>query len=406
MAGGAAADGDDSGAERSVREQWTVVLGVTAVSAALAAYEISPASVTPLVRDSLGVGATEAGLVVSVMFGVGVFSSLPTGALLDRTNSRTVVAVAVAVALVAGGWGWVAAERGSYPGVLASRALGGIAYIAVWNAGIDVVSRTVAAEYRATAVGTFTASGPVGFAVGQSTSPVIAASFGWPAISVAFTAASVVGLAVFWVPSRGLGHADGGPAPSLAEFAAVLRLRSVWLAGLLGFLAYALYLFVNSWAPSYLTDEVGLALGVSGVLVAVFPAVGVGSRVAGGVLSDRLFEGRRRPVLLGSFVATAPCLFALAALRVIPVLVAALLVAGFAVQLTLGLAFAYVRELVEPRVAATAVAFLTAVGLAGAFVAPIAGGALVAAFGYEPAFLLAGALSVVGVAAAWVLPEP
>jgi MFS family permease len=52
------------------------------------------------------------------------------------------------------------------------------------------------------------------------------------------------------------------------------------------------------------------------------------------------------------------------------------------------------------------VAFQTSVGLAGAFVSPIAGGAVVDTAGFEVAFLLAGALAVLGTVLAWRAPEP
>lgn len=106
-----------------------------------------------------------------------------------------------------------------------------------------------------------------------------------------------------------------------------------------------------------------------------------------------------------SFLFAGPALVALAFLQSIAALVVALLCAGFAIQLTLGLSFAYVRELVDKRVAATAVAFQTSVGLAGAFVAPLAGGALIEATDYSTAFLVASALAVGGVAIAWAAPE-
>jgi predicted MFS family arabinose efflux permease len=403
------AGSDSSGvttrAARSERERWILVGGLSLISVALSANEIVPASVTPLIRASMGIDATKAGLVVGSMFGAAVVASLPVGALLDRTNSRVAIALAIAVSLVVGVWGWMAAERNAYYLLIASRLVGGAAFVTIWNAGIDIVSRAVEPSRRATAVGIFTASGPVGFALGQGGGPTIAAQFGWPAIFLVFNAVPLVGLAMYWPTSRGLGRSDAGAAPSLAEFGSVLRDRSVWLVGGLGFLAYSLYLFVNSWAPSYLTDEVGLAIGLSGLLVAVFPAVGIVSRVSSGLLSDRLFGGRRRPVLLLSFLFTVPALMVLATLRSVAALVVALLVAGFTIQLTLGLSFAYVRELVDRRVAATAVAFQTTLGLAGAFVAPIAGGALIEAAGYETAFLVGSGLALVGVAFVWVVPE-
>jgi sugar phosphate permease len=192
----------------------------------------------------------------------------------------------------------------------------------------------------------------------------------------------------------------------LSDLGRVVTNRRVWTVGLLGFLSYALYLFINSWAPSYLTEDLQLSLELSGALVALFPAVGVLSRVTGGVLSDTLFGGRRRPIVLLSFLVATPIIAGFTAIRPVPVVVAALLVAGFAIQLCLGLVFAYVRELVEPAVAATAVAFLTSVGLAGAFIAPIAAGWLIDASNYETAFLVAGTLGVLGALLAWYAPEP
>jgi predicted MFS family arabinose efflux permease len=395
----------DTTTNRSRTSLLALVGGASLVSAGLAAYEIAPASVTPLVRESLGVSASAAGLVVGVMFGTAVVASLPVGGVLDRTDSRRAIAVAVGALLVAGVWGYLAGRAGSFVGVLASRVLGGVAFVVVWNAGIEIVSEAVGSEIRATAVGAFTASGPVGFALGQATGPVIAARFGWSAVLVAYVGIVLVGLALFWGPSRGLGGV-GGTSPSLAAFGGVLRNRGVWLVGALGFLGYALYLFVNSWGPSYLTDVRGFPLAASGLLVALFPAVGVVSRVAGGALSDRLFGGRRRPVVVGSFLVATPLLVAITRVSTLAALVAALLLAGLAIQLTLGLSYAYVRELVDPTVAATAVAFQTSVGLAGAFLAPIAGGAVIEAAGYRPAFLLVAGLGAAGVLVAWRAPEP
>jgi predicted MFS family arabinose efflux permease len=391
--------------QQTHQSTWGIVAGASLISTGLAAYEIVPASVTPLIRDSLGIGPTIAGFLVGIMFGTAVIASLPAGAVLDRTDPRNVMALAVLTLLVAGTWGWIAGRQGDYRSVIASRALGGVAYVVVWNAGIDIVSRAATSENRATAVGIFTASGPIGFALGQGTGPVIAHRFGWPTIFIAFTGLTVIGLVVFWPASRGIGTSRGD-APSVQEFGAVLRNREVWSVGLLGFLGYSLYLFVNSWGASYLTTELGLSLAVSGLLVAVFPAIGVVSRISSGLLSDRVFGGRRQPIVFGSFAVAAPLVLVFTQFRSLPLLVALLLLTGFAVQLTLGLSFTYVREVVDSRVAATAVAFQTSVGLAGAFLAPIAGGVVVDQAGFDTAFLLAGGLAICGIVVAWRAPEP
>ncbi|QLG28281.1 MFS transporter [Halorarum halophilum] len=402
---GSAGSTSADGAGTADRAPWGLLVGASLIAVSLGAYELVPASVTPLLRESLGVGPSAAGLLVSVTFGTAVVASLPVGVVLDRTDSRRAIAAAVGLLLVAGVWGWQAGADGSYPSLLASRVLGGVAYVVVWNAGIDVVGRSFPADRQATAVGTFTASGPLGFAVGQGVGPIIADALGWPAVFPAFAASALVGLTLFWPTSRGRGRAVDTPTPTLSDLGAVVTNRRVWIVCGLGFLAYAVYLFMNSWAPSYLTEELRLSLAVSGVLAALFPAVGILSRVTGGLLSDRLFDGRRRPVVLLAFLVSTPIVAGFTALRTVPVVVAALLVAGFAIQLCLGLVFAYVRELVEPAVAATAVAFLTSVGLAGAFLSPIAAGALIGATGYGAAFAVAGVLGLLGVVLAWYAPE-
>lgn len=398
----------DGGPEGASGTDWRtvgLVAGASLISASLAAYEIVPASVTPLIQASLNVSSTVAGLLVSVMFGTAVVASLPAGAILDRSDTRRVMTLAVVALFIAGIWGWFAGRGGNYWSVIASRAVGGIAYVFVWNAGIDIVSRAVDAEHRATAVGIFTASGPVGFAIGQATGPLIAARFGWPTIFIAFTGLGLLGLLVFLPTSRGLGAARSD-APSPADFGSVLRNRTVWLIGALGFLSYALYLFINSWGATYLTRELGVSLAVSGALVAVFPAVGVLSRVTSGLVSDRIFDGRRRPVLIASFAVAAPLVLVFTRLRSVWLLVGVLLLSGFAIQLTLGLSFSYVREVVESHVAATAVAFQTSVGLAGGFLSPIVGGAVVDRAGFDVAFFLVGLLAVAGFVLAWRAPEP
>ena len=228
---------DAETAVTSERARWGLLAGTIIMSAALSAYELVPASVTPLVRESLGVSASEAGLLVSVMFGAAVIASIPVGVVLDRTNSRYAIAVAVGFLLVAGVWGWQAATAGAYWSLVASRVLGGIAYIVIWNAAIDIVGRSFDPARQGTAVAAFTASGPVGFAIGQSTGPIIAAQFGWPAIFPMFTGIACVGLLVFWPSSRGSGHASGTATPTLSDLGRVVTNRRVWTAASLAFSA-------------------------------------------------------------------------------------------------------------------------------------------------------------------------
>jgi len=385
---------------------WTVLAGAFLLNAAAGAYEIVPASVTPVAMESLGVGPVAAGWLVSVMFLTAVVASVPVGVALDRVDVDRLVAAATVTLVVAGLWGWQAAAAGDYDALFLSRILGGMAFVVIWNAGNVVVGAAFGAETRATAVGVFTASAPAGFALGQFSGPLVAEAVGWSAVFVVYGAPALLGLGVYLL---GGGHDAGdadAPAPSLADLGDVLTDRGVWIVSILGFLAYALYLFVNSWLPTYMTETSTLTTAEIGLFVALFPAMGALSRTSGGVISDRLFGARRRPVALLSFAVTAPTFVAFVLTDDVVLLVGLLAVSGYFVQLGLGLFFSYVREIVAPTVASTAVSILTAVGLFGAFASPIGAGWLIDRTGSYPlAFGLATALTVVAVGLAWFAPR-
>lgn len=383
-----------------------MLVGLWLVNVGAAAYEIVPASVAPLLRAGLGVGPTAAGAVVAVMFGVAVLGSIPLGVAVDRVDTRLAVVAATVLLFGSGIGGWWAASRGDYALLMATRVGGGAAFVTVWNAGAAAVGRAFPPARRATAIAAFSTSGPAGFGVGQLTGPLVAGAAGWEAVFVSFLPIALVGLGVYLPASAGTATEAVADPPGLASFRRVLGDRRVWHVSALAFLAYAVYLFVNSWMPTYLTDGLGVSLAASGAMTGAFALVGVASRFSGGALSDRLFGSRRRPVVLVSFVASVPLVAALGFLDVVPVLLLAMLGAGYFVQLTLGLSLAYARELVEASVATTAIAVATSLGLAGAFLAPlVAAEVFVLTGSYGATFALAVAATVVGVALAAVAPE-
>ena len=382
-----------------------LVAGLFVLSAAAAAYEIAPASVIPLVSDSLGVGPTAASGLVSVMYATAVVTSLPLGFALDRIGARRAVGVAGLCLIVAGAWGWAAASDGAYLWLLLSRVLGGVAYMVVWNSGATLAGTVVEPEYRATAVGLFTASAPVGFALGQFGSPHVARAAGWAVALPTFATLGAVGVAVFLVSTRGRTLRVDASRPDRSALSDLFGDRTVWSLAALCFLAFSLYLFLNTWLPSYLNEELDLSLALSGLVTALFPAVGVVARSLSGVLSDRAFGGRRRPVVLGAFGLATPTVLGLVYARRLVAILALLALAGFAIQLSIGLLFTYVAEVVPSSVRTTAVALLTSVGLLGAFAAPLAAGVIIQTAGYELAFLVAAGVAVVGLAVAWATPE-
>ena len=390
----------------SQRATLGLLSGFFVLSTAAAAYEIAPASVLPLIQTSLGLTASTAGWLVSIMYATSVITSVPAGIVLDRFSVRWMTLLGTVALVVAGVWGWHTATSGAYLWLLVSRVLGGIAYVIFWNAGANVVGSAVAPQRRATAVGVFTASAPVGFALGQFGSPLIARIAGWPAIFPLYAALGVVGVTLFLLATRH--HVPGveTAAPDRTALRKLFTSQAVWIVCVLSFLAYSLYLFVNTWLPSYLVNRFGISLAASGLLTALFPAIGALGRSSSGGVSERVFNGRRRPVVVASFAIATPAVVAFVFISQLRLVVCVVVVVGFAIQLVTGLLFSYITELVPPSVQTTAVALLTSVGLFGAFAAPIAAGSIIDRTGYGPAFLVAGGVAFLGVLLALRAPEP
>jgi len=376
-----------------------VVVSVLLTSVASGAYEIVPASTTPVLVDLLGASAAEVNWLVSVMLGVGVVASIPTGAVVDRFGATWSFAFAAGLFILGGAASWQFAGRGAYWPVLWSRVVAGFGFVLVWNTGL-----TVFGQFRnaATATGLFTASGPIGFAVGHLTGPTVASEFGAAAVFLAYPLLFVPALAgIFagWEPE--LAGGGTGEIPTLESVFGVARDRAVLLVCALGFVAYSLYLFVNSWVPTYLTAELSLSLAQSGALTAMFPLLGAAARASGGVVTDRLFGGRTRPVVLASLAVSGVALAGIAVSTTYLVVAAFLLVGGYFVQLSLGLFYSVVPDVVDDADVTTAVALLTSLGLFGAFSAPLVAGGIIEATGaYAAAFGYALALAVGGLALA------
>jgi nitrate/nitrite transporter NarK len=368
-------------------------------------YLIVPTSVLQLVMADFAIGPATAGWLVSVMFGVQAVVSTPTGIGLDRVNNRYAIVAAVLLLATGGGVGWWTATKELYDWLLISRTVGGLGVVLAWNAGTNIVSRASTNSRRASLLGIYTASAPAGFALAHLTGPIVANQFNWQIVFLIYLPFNLLGFGIFFVASTSLNLSSGGKTHAqFADFRRVLLRRDVWHIAALGFVIYSLYVFVNSWLPTYLSERLDLSLVASGLAVAVFPAVGIVSRSFGGVLADRIFGGRR-PVLLLSFFASFPAFIIMGFATEPMAVLTALIFGGLAIQLGIGLLYAYVQTLVPPNVEATAIAFLTAISVLGSFSAPLVGGILIEQTGsYTPAFGYVGLVLVAGVVLSWWAP--
>jgi nitrate/nitrite transporter NarK len=383
-----------------------LLVGTWFLSVVTQGYIIVPAGVLAEVAATFSVPETTAIWVVSICPGTWALTNFMAGSFIDRYGDVRLAVVATVVTVLACLWNWQAALAGSFWAFLAGRALAGVALGVIWTASANLVGRAVPPRLLGTTLGLFTTSAPTGFAVAQFLCPGVARSTGWPALFVFVAVLCLVGLAVFLlgVAVVDLDAREAAPIDR-ADVAGVVRNRGVLFGCAMAFAAYSLYLFLNSWMPTYLSQAFTVSLATSSLLAAVFPAVGILSRAGGGIVSDRLFGGDRIPVLKVSFLLTAPAVAAIALTSRLGVLLLVLLGSGFVIQLTFGVVYSYVREMVDEHTAGTALSFLGTAGMAGAFSAPIVAASLLSWAGsYAAAFGYAVSLGVVGILLAWRAP--
>jgi nitrate/nitrite transporter NarK len=385
---------------------WTVIALCWLLYVFVGAYQIAPASVLPLIADRLSLGAGAVSWVTSVLFLSMAVTAIPIGMALDGVDNRTAILVGSLWLFVATLWSAQAAAAGHYPSLLASRLFGGPALILIWTASVNVTGSLAPADRQATAITLYATSVPLGLAVGQFATPLIAELFGWEFSLPAYGLAALSVAVVFWIDSREWEtNVATGRRPSREEFLAVFRHRGVQGIALLGFLTISVMFIINNWMPTYLQDRYQLSLARSGLFAAIFPAIGLFSRASSGLLSDRVFGSRRKPVVALAFLLAAPATIGIVLVDAVVPTLALLVVAGFCSQIGQVLLFVYVRELVPANVVGTALAVLNAMGFFGAFLAPIVTGVLIERSGtYVLTFVGTGA--VAGIVAFLVLLIP
>ena len=383
----------------STTRPWLALAGCFLVAAGFNAYVFAPASIMPPFVAAFGIDKPAAGLSISVIFLAWVLVQIPSGYLLDRYDNRVLVWAGVAVFLVAAVSGLVAP---TYPTFLATRFVGGATAVFLWTANANIVAQSFPPARRAVGTSLFVTSAPAGVTLAQAAGPPLSAVVGWRGVVAAYAVVTVCGLPLF---VRALDTPIRNESTlSLSGFATALGDRRVLAIAVSSFCAYSLFVFFNSWMPTYATEVIGVGAGTAGALAALLPAMGLAARPGGGWLSDRI-GGRRRPVIVAAFLLVVPALVAAAMATSVVGFAAALLLAGVGSQLGTGVFYVYVEEVSPAESGGTSLAVLMTLSIAGSLLAPVTAGWLVEAVSWGAAFGFGGLLAVGGIAAIARLPE-
>ena len=141
--------------------------------------------------------------------------------------------------------------------------------------------------------------------------------------------------------------------------------------------------FVIPFLSLYLTDQRGIPISQSGLMVSLFGAGSFAAQLTGGELTDRL---GRRPVLLLSLLITPPITIMLGLVHDLPFIALSTLILGFFTDLYRPAVSASVADLVPPSARTRAFGYIYWAINLGAALAPILATQLIQATSWRNVF--------------------
>lgn len=370
---------------------------------AQATAQHSFAALTPFIRDDLGLGAAELGLVSAALYLGTVFAAFGLGGWVDRRSARLVVAVSglgVAVSL-----GIIAASPWLL-GVTAGFLLVGLARGAIPPLTDRLGYELVPMHRRGVVFGIKQMGAPVGSVTAAMVLPPIAATAaGWRG---SLTGAAVVIALLALVLARSLGISERGlrevphrskdtaPEGALSVMSRLLRLLITPTAFSFG---VGLYMAASmTFMALYLVDVGGLDAVRAARWFAAFGIGGALGRVSWGWMSDNVFAGRRSYALvLCAFLGGSAAITVGLAPQLLVGIGGVLLIGafGFFAQGWVGIVRALGAELAGPGYSGRAGGLLLgAMMLGGLLGPPIFGWVVEYAGGYTTAWVLMGSIAI------------
>jgi len=179
----------------------------------------------------------------------------------------------------------------------------------------------------------------------------------------------------------------------------ILPNKYLWALCFANFFVYIVRIGLLDWAPTYLVEVKGSKLGIAGFQVAGFEIAGIFGALAAGIISDKIFKGKRGPV---NVLYMALLVFALFYFWKVPaghpmLDYFALFAVGFLVygpQMLVGVAAA---DVASKKAAGTATGLTGTFGYLGSTVCGVGTGIIVDKYGWNGGFVFYLAATVIAV---------
>ncbi|BDZ46280.1 MFS transporter [Naasia aerilata] len=248
---------------------------------------VAVAPVAGAIRDDLGIGAAQVGLLTSIpvlCFGL----ASPLALLVVRRTGAEVALLACLAGIIAG-----AAVRSAGPFwlAIAGTVVIGVA-ITIGNIVAPVLIRRDVPAARVGAVtGAYAATLNVGAMLASVSTAPLAAWLGWRGALAAWIVLALVGVLVWSLFLRRQGHVERVHHPA-TDAPVVWRRPLAWLLALAFIGQSTSYYGLTAWLPSLLSDERGFSAEQAGFAASLFQICAVAGALGVPFLASRLPLGR------------------------------------------------------------------------------------------------------------------
>lgn len=287
-------------AETTYRYRW-VILGVLWTSIVVAyLHRLGIGPLAPFLKEDLSLSSAQIGTIVSaVAFGFMV-SQLPSGWVVDKIGARWPIGIGEMFAGISMIGLFFAP---SYQWLLILMFCAGLGSGSLMPATTQSVVLWFARKERATVMGLKQTAVSIGAVVSAATLPTVALAVGWRygflLLGGIAIIVGIVALILYKEPPRLSVPGSGGTTESGSlPMMELLKNRDIWLLALSGFCLSWTQFTVIAHLVLYLTESLAFPVITAGGLLAMTTAAGAIARPGSGLLSDRVFGGRRKPVFI------------------------------------------------------------------------------------------------------------
>ena len=380
--------------------RWTVLALITVshIIGAGAQYGIN--TLAPFYQQDLDLSRAQIGLFFTAFYLGMAGLSIAAGWLTDRLGVR---GTAVMGHLVVGFFTTAASLAPSFGWAFVSFFLAGLGYSFLNPASTKGVMSWFQREERATAMGIKQTGVPLGGVVAALVGPFLVLFSGWRMALAGFGIINLIFGIFFWMlwrePVDGSGSSDQALSPS-QQVKGIPKLKSLLTVSLGTVVLLVGQMSLLTYIPLYLKEIMGFSPYWASRALAMIQVGAMVGRIGWGIVSDRLFDGRRKIVLvlIGSLAVALSLTLGLIPSGIsLYILMPLIFLAGLCMVGHQGVSYALIAELAGKARTGTALGVVLTVNSVGAIIGTPSFGYLVDSTGsYSIAWQALAAILLLG----------